>query len=181
TSPGSCTRTPSPSDQHHPAEPGADLQDVRGARFAADPARLRTAQGGAVIPRLLALSPSIRWRLAGLVLLLLSITATYVGQGVLVAQALARIFAGRDAGSIVWLVAGVVVLQLARSVALAVRESVALRTSAAVKAELRRRLTGKLLRLGPAHAQRGRTGSSQTTLVDGIETADAYIGRFLPQ
>jgi ABC-type transport system involved in cytochrome bd biosynthesis fused ATPase/permease subunit len=50
-----------------------------------------------------------------------------------------------------------------------------------VKAELRRRLTAKLLRLGPAHAQRGRTGSAQTTLVDSIETADAYIGRFLPQ
>ncbi|MEU8403883.1 ABC transporter ATP-binding protein [Nonomuraea sp. NPDC048892] len=134
-----------------------------------------------MIPRLLALSPSIRWRLAGLVMLLLSITATYVGQGVLIAQALARIFAGRGADSILWPVAAVVVLQLVRSAALAVRESVALRTSGAVKAELRRRLTGKLLRLGPAYAQRGRTGSSQTTLVDGIETVDAYIGRFLPQ
>ncbi|GAA5063292.1 ABC-type multidrug transport system fused ATPase/permease subunit [Thermocatellispora tengchongensis] len=134
-----------------------------------------------MIPRLLALSPSIGWRLAGLVLLLLSITATYVGQGVLVAQALARIFAGRDAGSILWLVAAVVVLQLARSAALAVRESLALRASGAVKAELRRRLTGKLLRLGPAYAQRVRTGAAQTTLVDGIETADAYVGRFLPQ
>ncbi|GAB2910974.1 ABC transporter transmembrane domain-containing protein [Nonomuraea fastidiosa] len=134
-----------------------------------------------MIPRLLAPSPSVRWRLAGLVLLLLSVTATYVGQGVLVAQALARIFAGRDAGSIVWFVAGVVVLQLVRSAVLAVRESVALRASAAVTTELRRRLTAKLLRLGPAHAQRGRTGAAQTTLVDGIETLDAYIGRFLPQ
>ncbi|MET8002297.1 ABC transporter ATP-binding protein/permease [Nonomuraea glycinis] len=134
-----------------------------------------------MIPRLLALSPSIRWRLAGLVLLLLSITATYVGQGVLIAQALARIFTGQGADSIFWPVAAVAALQLVRSAALAVRESVALRTSGAVKAELRRRLTGKLLRLGPAYAQRGRTGSSQTTLVDGIETVDAYIGRFLPQ
>ncbi|MFF5249341.1 ABC transporter ATP-binding protein/permease [Streptosporangium sp. NPDC000095] len=134
-----------------------------------------------MIPRLLALSPSIRWRLIGLVLVLLSVTATYVGQGVLVAQALARIFAGHGASSITWLVAGVVALQLLRSVALTVREPLALRVSGAVKAELRRRLTAKLLRLGPAHAQRGRTGSAQSTLVDGIETADAYIGRFLPQ
>ncbi|WP_431930135.1 ABC transporter ATP-binding protein [Nonomuraea jabiensis] len=134
-----------------------------------------------MISRLLALSPAIRWRLAGLVLLLLSITATYVGQGILVAQALSRIFAGQGAGSIVWLVAAVVALQLARSIALAVRDGVALRTSGAVKAELRRRLTAKLLRLGPAHAQRGRTGSTQTTLVDSIETADAYVGKFLPQ
>ncbi|MFI7134065.1 ABC transporter ATP-binding protein [Nonomuraea sp. NPDC050153] len=134
-----------------------------------------------MISRLLALSPSIRWRLAGLVMLLLSITATYVGQGILVAQALSRIFAGQGPGSIVWLVAAVVALQLARSIALAVRDGVALRTSGAVKAELRRRLTAKLLRLGPAHAQRGRTGSTQTTLVDSIETADAYVGKFLPQ
>ncbi|MEV0616400.1 ABC transporter ATP-binding protein [Nonomuraea sp. NPDC050404] len=134
-----------------------------------------------MIPRLLALSPSIGWRLAGLVLLLLSITATYVGQGVLIAQALARIFAGRGAGSIVWLVVAVVALQLARSAALTVRESVALRTSGAVKAELRRRVTAKLLRLGPGHAQRARTGAVQTTLVDSIETIDAYVGRFLPQ
>ncbi|MGV9385051.1 ABC transporter ATP-binding protein/permease [Nonomuraea sp. NPDC003707] len=134
-----------------------------------------------MISRLLALSPSIRWRLAGLVMLLLSITATYVGQGILVAQALSRIFAGQGPGSIVWLVAAVVVLQLLRSAALAVRESVALRTSGAVKAELRRRLTAKLLELGPAHAQHGRTGSTQTTLVDSIETVDAYVGKFLPQ
>ncbi|WP_181957782.1 ABC transporter ATP-binding protein [Nonomuraea longispora] len=134
-----------------------------------------------MITRLLAMSPRIRWRLAGLVLLLLSITATYIGQGVLVAQALARVFGGQGAGSIVWLVAAVVALQLLRSGALAVRDGVALRTSAAVKAELRRRLTAKLLRLGPAHAQRGRTGSAQTTLVDSIETADAYVGKFLPQ
>ncbi|MDA0633946.1 ABC transporter ATP-binding protein [Nonomuraea sp. MCN248] len=134
-----------------------------------------------MIRRLPALSPSVRWRLAGLVLLLLSITATYVGQGVLIAQALARVFAGQGADAIVWPVVAVAALQLVRSAALAVREPVALRTSAAVKAELRRRLTGKLLLLGPAHAQRARTGAAQTTLVDGIETADAYIGRFLPQ
>ncbi|MGI5272474.1 ABC transporter ATP-binding protein/permease [Nonomuraea sp. CA-218870] len=134
-----------------------------------------------MIRRLLALSPSIRWRLAGLVLLSLSITASYVGQGVLIAQALAGVFAGQGADSLVRPVAAVVALQLVRSAALAVREPVALRASAAVKAELRRRLTSKLLLLGPAHAQRARTGASQTTLVDGIETADAYIGRFLPQ
>ncbi|MDF5752793.1 ABC transporter ATP-binding protein [Spongiactinospora sp. TRM90649] len=134
-----------------------------------------------MIFRLLATSPSIRLRLAALVALLLSITGTYVGQGVLVAHALSRVFAGEGPESIVWPVAGVVALQLVRSAALAVREVASLRVSGAVKAELRRRVTSHLLRLGPAHAQRGRTGSAQTTLVDGIETVDAYVGRFLPQ
>lgn len=134
-----------------------------------------------MIARLLGLSPVVRPRLAGLVGLLLAITATYVGQGVLVAQSLARIFAGRPVSSIIWLIAGIVALQLVRSLALAVRESMALRASGAVKAELRRRLTAKLLLLGPSWAQRGRTGSTQTSLVDGVETVDAYVGKFLPQ
>ncbi|MFI6484757.1 ABC transporter ATP-binding protein/permease [Nonomuraea sp. NPDC050663] len=134
-----------------------------------------------MITRLLALSPEVRLRLAGLVGLLLAITATYVGQGILVAQSLARIFAGEPVSSIVWLIAGIVVLQLVRSLALAVRESVALRASAGIKKELRRQLTAKLLLLGPSWAQRGRTGATQTSLVDGVETVDAYVGRFLPQ
>jgi ATP-binding cassette subfamily C protein CydD len=134
-----------------------------------------------VITRLLSLSPAVRWRLAGLVGLLLAITATYVGQGVLVAQSLARIFSGQPVTAIVWPIAAIAVLQLVRSLALAVRESVALRASGGVKKELRRQLTAKLLLLGPAWAQRGRTGSTQTSLVDGIETVDAYVGKFLPQ
>ncbi|SDR22757.1 ABC transporter ATP-binding protein [Thermostaphylospora chromogena] len=134
-----------------------------------------------MITRLLSLSPAVRLRLAVLVLLLLTITATHVGQGVLVAQSLARIFAGRPVSSIVWFLAGIAALQFVRSLVLAVRESVALRASGAVKAELRRRLTAKLLRLGPGWTQRDRTGSTQTSLVDGVETVDAYVGRFLPQ
>ncbi|RBQ20638.1 ABC transporter ATP-binding protein [Spongiactinospora rosea] len=134
-----------------------------------------------MIIRLLSLSPAVRLRLAGLVGLLLTITATYVGQGVLIAQSLARIFAGRPVASILWLLAGIVVLQVVRSLALALRESAALRASAGVKKELRRRLTAKLLALGPGWAQRGRTGATQSSLVDGIETVDAYVGRFLPQ
>ncbi|WP_326631806.1 ABC transporter ATP-binding protein/permease [Nonomuraea fuscirosea] len=134
-----------------------------------------------MITRLLSLSPAVRWRLAGLVGLLLAITATYVGQGVLVAQSLARIFSGQPVTAIAWPIAGIAMLQLVRSLALAVRESVALRASGGVKKELRRQLTAKLLLLGPAWAQRGRTGSTQTSLVDGVETVDAYVGKFLPQ
>ncbi|GAA0986370.1 ABC transporter ATP-binding protein [Acrocarpospora macrocephala] len=127
------------------------------------------------------LIPAVRWRLAGLVAILLTITATYVFQGVLVAHSLALIFAGDGFTAIVWPLVGIALLQVVRSCALALRETAALRTSGLVKAELRERLVGKLLALGPGWAQRGRTGSTQTSLVDGIETADAYVGRFLPQ
>ncbi|MET8339234.1 hypothetical protein ABZV14_17530 [Streptosporangium canum] len=54
-----------------------------------------------MITRLLSLSPPVRRRLAGLVGLLLAITATYVGQGVLIAQSLARIFSGQPVAAII--------------------------------------------------------------------------------
>ncbi|WP_061294159.1 ABC transporter ATP-binding protein/permease [Herbidospora cretacea] len=124
------------------------------------------------------LSPAVRLRLAALVAILLTITATYVFQGVLIAHSLAAIFAG---DGFLWPVIGIALLQVVRSCALAVRETASLRTSGLVKAELRERLVAKLLVLGPGWAQRGRTGATQTSLVDGIETADAFVGRFLPQ
>ncbi|MEO3811470.1 ABC transporter ATP-binding protein [Sphaerisporangium sp. B11E5] len=125
------------------------------------------------------LTPGVRWRMAGVAGLLLAVTATYVGQGLLVAHILATVFAGRM--DIVWQLAGVAVLQVARSGALVLRETAAPRLSGAVKADLRQRMAGRMLALGPGWAQRGRTGATQSSLVDGIETVDAYVGRFLPQ
>ncbi len=131
--------------------------------------------------RLLALVPGVRWRLAGLIALLLVSTLTYILQGLLIAQALAGIFAGESVTTIVRPVALVVVLQVARSLLIAVREVAALRTSGLVKRSMRKRLSAKLLELGPGWLQRTRTGSVQSTLVDGVEMLDPYIGRFLPQ
>ncbi|GIH23511.1 HlyB/MsbA family ABC transporter [Acrocarpospora phusangensis] len=125
------------------------------------------------------LTPGVRRRVAGLVALLLTITASYVGQGILVAQALARVFDGRPVTSILWPLAGIALLQVVRSVTLAIRETAAIRVSGLVKARLRKQMMSRLLALGPGHS--GRTGSAQSSLVDGIETADAYVGRFLPQ
>lgn len=131
--------------------------------------------------RLISLVPEVRWRLAGLVALLVLITATYVGQGLLVAKSLGQVFAGEPLSSIAIMLAGIAVLQGARSGLIALRETQALRTSALMKAVLRQRLIAHLLALGPGWAQRTRAGTLQATLVDGVETVDAYVGRFLPQ
>ncbi len=130
--------------------------------------------------RLLAMAPAVRWRLAGLVAVLLAITATYVGQGVLVALVLGRIFEGRGLSSAVAFLVAVVVLQVARSALIAIREVAALKASGVVKDAVRQRLATKLLQLGPGWLQRTRTGAMQSTLVDGVETLDPYVGRFLP-
>ncbi len=131
--------------------------------------------------RLLALAPGARGPLGLLVVLLLAITTTYVGQGLLVATALGRLFDGRPVGSILGVLAGVVVLQLVRSGLIILREPLALRASGLVKAAIRQRLVAQLLALGPGWLQRTRTGSVQSTVVDGVETLDNYVGQFLPQ
>ncbi|CAN5693300.1 ABC transporter ATP-binding protein [soil metagenome] len=131
--------------------------------------------------RLLEIAPRARMMVAGLVALLLATTATYVGQGLLVARALGRVFAGQPATAIVALLAGVVALQVVRCLLIFARETLALRASGVVKAAVRQRLVAQLLALGPGWLQRTRTGTVQSTLVDGVETLDPYVGRFLPQ
>lgn len=131
--------------------------------------------------RLLATAPQVRWRLAWIVVVLLCTTATYVGQGVLVAHVLAGIFDGRDVVAVVPLLAGVVGLVVVRSLLLIVREAAALRASGIVKEAVRQNLVAKLLELGPGWLQRTRSGSTQSTLVDGVEKLEPYVGQFLPQ
>ncbi len=114
-------------------------------------------------------------------MVLLGITATYVGQGILIALMLARIFGGQGVGSILPLLAGAVLLLGARAALLGWRERVAISASGTVKKALRQRLADKLFTLGPGWLQRTRTGSVQSTVVDGVEAADPYVGRFLPQ
>jgi ATP-binding cassette subfamily C protein CydD len=118
--------------------------------------------------------------IAGLAVLILLITATYVSQGLLIAHLIATVF---SASSLVgwWppLVA-IGVLQLARIGLIVVKEWWAPRVSARVKEAVRERLTLKLIEIGPGQAQRMRTGELQPTLVDSVELIDPLVGRFVP-
>lgn len=131
--------------------------------------------------QLLALTPGARPRLALLIAVMLSITATYVGQGLLIARALGEILAGVGVAEILPFVAGIVVLQAVRFGLTVWRDAAALALSGAVKAAVRQRLTEKLFELGPGWLQRTRTGAVQSTVVDGVETLDPLVSRFVPQ
>ncbi|MFE0028574.1 ABC transporter ATP-binding protein [Amycolatopsis sp. NPDC059021] len=121
------------------------------------------------------------WRgIAGLVLLTLLVTATYVGQGLLIARLLFRVFSSVDAGGLLASLALIGLLQLARVVLVVVRDWWAPRVSARVKDAVREGLTLKLLEIGPGQAQRMRTGDLQSTLVDSVELLDPLLGRFVP-
>lgn len=90
------------------------------------------------VRRLLDLAPQARGRLVVLVVVLLGIMATYVGQGILIALMLARIFGGQGVGSILPLLAGAVLLLGARAALLGWRERVAISASGTVRKALAR-------------------------------------------
>ena len=83
-----------------------------------------------------------------------------------------------DVGVLLLLLVGASVL---RSGLLWAREVVAQKGAVRIKSELRERLFGHVVRLGPAYAKGERTGELTTTATEGIERLDAYFGRYLPQ
>ncbi len=131
--------------------------------------------------RLLSLADGVRLQLLLLVVLGLAVTATYLGQGLLIAVALGAVFAGRPLDAIVVPLIGALLLQLVRAVLMLFREERALIAGGLVKEKVRRRLYSHLLELGPAYVWRSRTGSVTSTFVDGVEALEKYFGTFVPQ
>lgn len=131
--------------------------------------------------RLLRLVGAGRREVVLAVLLGLAITSTYVGQGLLVAHAVARVFQGQPVSDIVTLLVAALVLIGVRAALIRARELAGVAAATAAKHELRRRLYRHLLQLGPGHLLRTRTGAVLTTLVDGVEALDRYVATFVPQ
>lgn len=131
--------------------------------------------------RILALTSGVRWLLALAVAVGLAISATWVGQGILVAFIVRRILDGQGWTAIAPLLSATAALTVVRAALVIAREILAKRIAAAVKIKLRHRLFEKLLVLGPAYLQRAETGKVQSTLVDGVEALESYVGYYLPQ
>ena len=134
-----------------------------------------------VHPKMLALTEGARARIALTVALGLAISGTYIAQGVVVALIVSRILTGEPWTGALALVGVVALLAALRAVLLRWREMSSMLTAAAVKVALRQRLYRALLDLGPGYMERTRTGTVQSTLVDGVEALEAYMGYYLPQ
>ena len=103
-------------------------------------------------------------------------------QMVFLAKVVNRVFAeGTALGDVGTLLLLLLAASVLRSGLLWVREVTAQRGAVRVKSELRERLFGHVLRLGPAYAKGERTGELATTATEGIEKLDAYFARYLPQ
>ena len=135
----------------------------------------------AVDPRLLRHARAARGYLALVVVLGLTVTALVLAQAGLLARALASAAPGVGPVALRPVLVSLLVVVLARAAAAYGGEVAALRASAAVKSQLRRRLAAQVLRLGPAWLGGQRAGEITTVATKGLDALDPYFARYLPQ
>ena len=132
-------------------------------------------------PRLLRYSAAARGYLAVTVGLGLAATGLILVQASLLARLLAGAATGTGVAVLASSLAVLLAVLLARAAASYGGEAAALRAAAAVKSQLRRRLTDHALRLGPSWLTRHRSGEVTTLATRGLDGLDAYFSRYLPQ
>jgi ABC-type transport system involved in cytochrome bd biosynthesis fused ATPase/permease subunit len=134
-----------------------------------------------VDPRLLRHARAARGYVIFTVVLGLAVTALVLAQAGLLAHALATAARGTGIAALGPTLAVLLAVLAARAVATGGGETVALRAAAAVKSQLRRKLTGHTLRLGPAWLGGQRAGEIATVATRGLDALDPYFARYLPQ
>jgi ATP-binding cassette, subfamily C, bacterial CydD len=135
----------------------------------------------AVDPRLLRHARAARGYLIITVLLGLAVTGLILAQAVLLAHALSAAALGTGAKALAATLALLLGVVLARAAAAYGGETAALRAAARVKSQLRRKLIGHSLRLGPAWLERQQPGRIAALATRGLDGLDPYFARYLPQ
>ena len=132
-------------------------------------------------PRLLRYSAAARGYLAVTVGLGLAATALILLQASLLAHVLATAATGTGVTVLAGSLGLLAVVLAARAAAGYGGEVTALRAAAAVKSQLRRRLTDHVLKLGPSWLTGHRSGEVTTLATRGLDALDPYFARYLPQ
>jgi ATP-binding cassette subfamily C protein CydD len=135
----------------------------------------------AVDRRLLRHARAARTYLAAAVLLGLAVTTLILAQAALLARALSGAALGTGARALAGTLGLLLVVVAARAAAAYGGEAAALRAAARVKSQLRRRLTGHCLRLGPAWLGGQQPGRIAALATRGLDALDPYFARYLPQ
>ena len=134
-----------------------------------------------VDPRLLRYAAAARGYLVFTVALGLVTTGLILAQAGLLAHALASAATGTGAAALAATLGLLLAVLAARALAAYGGEIAALRGAAAVKSQLRRRLTAHVVRLGPAWLGGQQAGEIATLSSKGLDALDPYFARFLPQ
>ena len=111
----------------------------------------------------------------------LAATGLILMQASLLAHALASAATGIGAAALAGTLGLLLAVLAARAAVSYGGEAAALRAAAAVKSQLRRRLTEHTLRLGPAWLGGQQPGAITTLATRGLDGLDAYFARYLPQ
>ena len=118
----------------------------------------------------------------GAVLLDLCVMLATVAQVALLSRIVGAVLLDSAAlTSVVLPTVGLMLSTAVRAVLIGARETVGLRTAAAVKGRLRRSALAHLLDLGPAYVRDERLGELIAVLGGGLERLDALVSRYLPQ
>jgi ATP-binding cassette, subfamily C, bacterial CydD len=134
-----------------------------------------------VDPRLLRYATAARGYLVLTVGLGLATTALILAQAGLLAHALAAPATGVGVAALGATLGLLLAVLAGRAIAVYGGELAALRAAAAVKSQLRRKLTAHVVRLGPAWLGGQQTGELATLSTKGLDALDPYFARFLPQ
>jgi ATP-binding cassette, subfamily C, bacterial CydD len=132
-------------------------------------------------PRLLRYSAAARGYLAVTVGLGLAAAALILLQASLLAHVLATAATGTGVTVLAGSLGALAIVLAARAAAGYGGEATALRAAAAVKSQLRRRLTDHVLKLGPGWLTGHRSGEVTTLATRGLDGLDPYFARYLPQ
>jgi ABC transporter transmembrane region len=135
----------------------------------------------AVDPRLLRHAQAARGYLAVTVMLGLAVTGLIVVQAALLAHALAAAALGTGAKALAGTLALLLGVVMARAAAAYGGEAAALWAAAHVKSQLRRKLIGHCLRLGPAWLGEQQPGGITALATRDLDALDPYFARYLPQ
>jgi ATP-binding cassette, subfamily C, bacterial CydD len=129
--------------------------------------------------RLIRLALKERKALSGAILLGLVIVTARVGQSIALALGIATVFeGGRWSNVAPYLEIGVGLVAV-RAVAIAWQGSAMAGASVRITTDLRIRLVGSILKLGPGWIAHERSGELEAVMVDGVEKLDAYFRLFL--
>ncbi len=104
-----------------------------------------------------------------------------IGQMIALATAIDRALGGGGLAAIVWPVIACAATTAVRCLGNWAKEVSAARAGAEIRLRLRRRLIDQITDLGPGFLVGQNANHVQTTLVDGVEALQGYLGRYAPQ
>ncbi len=131
--------------------------------------------------RLLGLTRGSRGWMALCVLLGVSVSGASVWQGFLTADVIGRIFEGAPIAAIWSSLALILMAVILRAALLWSRQFAEKTAAGAIRQRLRQTLYRHLIRLGPGYLTQARSGTAQSTMVDGVEALEGYFGSYVPQ